>query len=220
LGPGLPVFFWGEFRTGFLTDSGGAFVRVFIGVRLPEGIKEQLVSVQGEVKRASLKGSFTDPDNFHLTMRFIGEVDLDQKITIETALARCTKNQVPFLVETARLGYFFKKNKWIIWMGIKENSQLRKLYDQLNAELLVHATTVADEVAFIPHLTLGRGIVLSQEWETLSEVPLPFDQKIPVTGLTLFESVRLNGKLVYRPIADFPFNGQTIQSASSKPINP
>lgn len=195
-------------------------MRVFIGVRLPEGIKEQLGAVQAEVKRASLKGSFTDPDNFHLTMRFIGEVNPDQHSAIETALARCTQEQVPFQIETAGLGYFLKKNKWIIWLGIKENRQLHQLYDQLNAELLAQATTVADEVAFIPHLTLGRGIVLSQEWETLSKVPLPSDQKIPVTALTLFESVRVNGKLVYRPIADFPFHGQTSRTISSKQTNP
>jgi 2'-5' RNA ligase len=182
-------------------------VRVFIGVRLPEAIKEQLGAVQEEVRSASLKGAFTDPDNFHLTMRFIGEVNPEQKSAIETALARCTQEQVPFQIETAGLGYFFKKNKWIIWLGIKENRQLHQLFDQLNAEILAQATTVADEVAFIPHLTLGRGIVLSQEWETLSKVPLPSDQKIPVTALTLFESVRVNGKLVYRPIADFPFHG-------------
>lgn len=61
------------------------------------------------MKRASLKGSFTDPDNFHLTMRFIGEVNLEQKSAIETALARCTQEQVPFQIETAGLGYFSKK---------------------------------------------------------------------------------------------------------------
>ncbi|MPM26479.1 RNA 2',3'-cyclic phosphodiesterase [bioreactor metagenome] len=191
-------------------------MRVFIGIKLPEVSKGQLVAVQEEVKRASLKGSFADPDNFHLTVRFIGEVDPDQKSAIETVLARCAAEQSPFLIETNGLGYFFKKNKWIIWMGIKENSQLQQLYDQLNASLQGEEMPLADEVAFIPHLTLGRGIVLSQEWEVLSKVPLPPDQKIRVTALTLFESVRLNGKLVYRPIADFPFKGRTIQTVANK----
>ncbi|WP_319469425.1 RNA 2',3'-cyclic phosphodiesterase [uncultured Trichococcus sp.] len=195
-------------------------MRVFIGVRIPEAIKEQLVAVQEEVKRASVKGSFTDPENFHLTVRFVGEVEPDQKRAIETALAGCTEKQLPFLIETAGLGYFSKKNKWIIWMGIKENIQLQRLYDQLNASLRGQETLLAAEVDFIPHLTLGRGIVLSREWEVLSEVPLPPYQKIPVTALTLFESVRVDGKLVYRPIADFPFNGQAIQPASSQPTNP
>jgi len=183
-------------------------VRVFIGVKLPGAIKGQLADAQKEVQRASLKGSFTDPDNFHLTMRFIGEVDPDQKSAIETALARCAESQLPFLVETNGLGYFFKRNKRIIWLGVKENRRLQQLYEQLHASLLGQKLTMADEVAFIPHLTLGRGIVLPQGWESLSKVPLPQDQKIPVTALTLFESVRVDGKLVYRPIADFPFAGQ------------
>ncbi len=195
-------------------------MRVFIGISLPAVIKEQLAAVQEEVKRASLKGSFTDPDNFHLTVRFIGEVDPDRRNAIETVLARCTENQVPFLIETAGLGYFFKKNKWIIWLGIKENSRLQQLYGQINAALLGQKMTLADEVAFIPHLTLGRGIVLSQEWEALSKVSLPPDRIIPVAALTLFESVQRDGKLVYRPIAEFPFSGRTIQPASSKPKNP
>lgn len=183
-------------------------MRVFIGVKLPGAIKGQLADVQKEVQRASLKGSFTDPDNFHLTMRFIGEVDPDQKSALETALARCAESQLPFLVETNGLGYFFKRNKRIVWLGVKENRRLQQLYEQLNASLLGQKLPMADEVAFIPHLTLGRGIVLPQEWDELSKVPLPQDQKIPVDALTLFESVRVDGKLVYRPIADFPFAGQ------------
>lgn len=183
-------------------------MRVFIGVKLPGAIKGQLADVQKEVQRASLKGSFTDPDNFHLTMRFIGEVDPDQKSALETALARCAESQLPFVVETNGLGYFFKRNKRIVWLGVKENRRLQQLYEQLNASLLGQKLPMADEVAFIPHLTLGRGIVLPQEWDELSKVPLPQDQKIPVDALTLFESVRVDGKLVYRPIADFPFAGQ------------
>lgn len=200
--------------------EGVAVMRVFIGIRLPEAIKGQLVAVQEEVKRASLKGSFTDPENFHLTMRFIGEVDLNQQHALETALARCAEKQAPFQIETVGLGYFSKKNKWIIWMGIKENIQLRRLYDQLNASLSRGEIRLVAEVDFIPHLTLGRGIVLSQEWEVLSKVPLPQAQQIPVTALTLFESVQVDGKLVYRPIADFPFKDQTIKPASSKKTNP
>lgn len=198
----------------------GAVLRVFIGIKLPDGIKEQLVAVQEEAKRASCRGSFTDPDNFHLTVRFIGEVDPDQKNAIETVLARCAAEQGPFLIETNGLGYFVKKNKWIIWMGIRENRQLQQRYDQLNTSLQEGTMTMADEVAFIPHITLGRGIVLTQDWEVLSKVPLPPDQKIPVTALTLFESVRLGGKLVYRPIADFPFKGRTIQPLANKSKNP
>lgn len=183
-------------------------MKVFIGVKLPSSVKKQLVDFQKEVIRASIKGSFTDPNNFHLTMRFIGEVDPDQRSAIETGLARCAESQLPFLVETNGLGYFSKRNKWIVWLGTKENSRLQQLYEQLNDSLLGQKVAMADEVAFIPHLTLGRGIVLWQEWEELSKVPLPPDQKITVAALTLFESVRLDGKLVYRPIADFPFAGQ------------
>lgn len=190
-------------------------MRVFIGFRLPDAIQKQLIAVQEEVKRASLKGSFTDPENFHLTMRFIGAVDAEEKSAIEAVLARCAEGQAPFLIETAELGNFFKKNKRIIWLGIKENSRLHQLYDQLNAALLEQKITVADEVGFIPHLTLGRGIVLSQDWESLCKVHLPPARQMPITALTLFESVRLNGKLVYRPIADFPFAGRKASADQS-----
>jgi hypothetical protein len=37
-------------------------VKVFIGVKLPSAVKKQLVDFQKEVIRASIKGSFTDPN--------------------------------------------------------------------------------------------------------------------------------------------------------------
>lgn len=185
-------------------------MRVFIGVSLPESIKEQLAAFQKKVVYVSDKGSFTDPENFHLTLQFIGEVDPEQEKTIETLLAHFTQDQLPFQIETAGLGCFTKKNKRIIWVGIKANSRLEQLYRQINAALLGEKMIQAEDGAFIPHLTLGRGIVLSQEWEVLSEESLPSVQQIPVTGLTLFESLRLNGKLVYRPIAAFPFKSLNV----------
>ena len=49
-------------------------MRTFIAIRFDEAIKEKITEVQDKLRDAAEKGHFTDRDNLHLTLIFLGEV--------------------------------------------------------------------------------------------------------------------------------------------------
>lgn len=50
-------------------------MRVFFAVTFNQKTKEKLLEYRDVVANQSIKGRFTNPNNFHLTLEFIGEVD-------------------------------------------------------------------------------------------------------------------------------------------------
>ncbi|MCS4454542.1 hypothetical protein JQ038_07195 [Clostridium botulinum] len=50
-------------------------MRVFYAVTFYEEAKEKLIEYKNIVVNNSVKGRFTNKNNFHLTLEFIGEVD-------------------------------------------------------------------------------------------------------------------------------------------------
>ncbi len=49
-------------------------VRVFIGIDVPKDIKAYLISIQDVIKSSGIIAKFIEPENFHISLSFIGEV--------------------------------------------------------------------------------------------------------------------------------------------------
>ena len=75
-------------------------MRLFVGLDLPESIKAALLASMGGVANARWQTA----EQFHLTLRFIGEVDRHQAADIAAALGRV--NVRPFVAELGDPGLF------------------------------------------------------------------------------------------------------------------
>ena len=49
-------------------------VRCFIGINLPEDVREKVLSVQDFLKKLNLNCKFVEPENFHISLSFLGEI--------------------------------------------------------------------------------------------------------------------------------------------------
>ena len=58
-------------------------LRLFVALDLTEDVRQRLAGLAGGVPGAR----WTEPENLHLTLRFIGEVPEDQAMDIDAALA-------------------------------------------------------------------------------------------------------------------------------------
>ncbi|GAB2498593.1 RNA 2',3'-cyclic phosphodiesterase [Alkalibacterium psychrotolerans] len=175
-------------------------MRVFIAIELSEKVKGELSSIQQSVKKAALSGRFTSIDNFHLTVHFIGEVNQQELDEIKSAMDRTASQTGPFQLSLSELGSFKKKNKEIVWVGVNGNVEALQ---QLNKDVLknLSTSTLTDiEINYVPHLTLGRQIVLASSLSDLNETIGSSKTVIPVDSLSLMESKRVNNELVYEPI--------------------
>lgn len=182
---------------------GGNIMRVFIGIALPREVKEHLHQLTNLIKKSSYKGNFPTIDNYHITLKYIGQATSDDLDTLEDMIAFVAENTKPFKITIEDMGSFVKKGKHIVWVGLNHGKQsLKKLFYSL--ELLMEENGFTKEHRkYKPHITLGKQIVFSQG-NGFVDVPA-YNKEILVEKLTLFWSHREDDILVYSPIYEQMF---------------
>lgn len=168
-------------------------MRVFFAIELDYGIKDYLSEIQNEVKSHCISGKFSYKENFHLTLRFIGEQNVQQVENLKQVL-KDVAGSSEFELRLDKLGSFRKGNRSIIWVGLKESLQLQKLYNNMENSLSQKGYEKEDR-SYNPHITLAREVKI----EHFSFVEKTEIEKLTfkVKAISLMESKRVNDKLAY-----------------------
>ncbi len=162
-----------------------------------DSTKDYLFNIQSQVVSENIKGNFTDKDNFHLTLRFIGEVQEEKLDEYKEVLNQTGVNFRCFNITTSNIGIFPRGNKDILWVGIERNNRLREIYRTLE-DNLEKIGIEKEQRTYKPHITLGRELVLRPD--TLEKVYF-HNEKILINKISLMHSTRVGGRLIYLPLA-------------------
>lgn len=123
-------------------------MRVFLALELPMAIRSQLVLQQFllPVKRKQ------PPENFHITLVFLGDAQRDQLEELDMALARL--DVAPFSLRIEGLGLYGKSKAHNLHARVTLTPELTALHDKLIR--LARASGFAPEARrFSPHVTLA-----------------------------------------------------------------
>ncbi len=133
-------------------------IRSFIAIELPEEVKQALTGLQGRLKSAgNLPLRWVEPNNIHVTLKFLGDIDAAITGKITAALEAAARGSNPFNIEVSGLGVFPNMNRiQIIWVGLfGELEKLGQLQKRIEANLKPLGFP-AETRPFTPHLTLAR----------------------------------------------------------------
>jgi len=132
-------------------------MRLFIALNIPEEIKEKFVLLTKRLKYKTKKISWVKEQNFHITLKFLGEVKEERLPAISEAASRCVKEIIPFTIMFAGVGAFPNiKNPRIIWAGVKEGSAELKSVAAAIEDSFEKLGFAKENRPFSSHLTLGR----------------------------------------------------------------
>lgn len=184
-------------------------MRVFMGIELNEIVKQQLFEIEQQLEKHCSRGNFTTLNNFHLTLQFIGHATADDIDQFKQVLHDTAAESTPFEITINGLGEFPKKKRSVVWAGPERDSELSSLYDELHEQFNRHQWTLQKK-PFVPHITLGRNLLLTETFAELEQQLQWEPISIKIDQLTLFESVRINDQLIYRPIQQFKMDESTI----------
>jgi len=191
--------------------------RLFISVNCDDKVKKQLISVQEKIKAQSVKGSFSLPENLHLTLIFIGETPEDKIQLIASIIENALKPPFdPFTLNFSTTGCFTHSNKELWWIGVDRNDTClntlktirRRIADGLYSEDINF-----DNRPFNPHITLGR--------EVKHDTPIIIPKQnimYPVNRVSLMKSERIRGILTYTEIYGVAIRSPQIMGDDSKSI--
>ena len=173
---------------------------MFIAIDLPAGYKEILKSVQTKLKNVKADVKWVEPDNCHITLKFLGNVLASQIITISSIIENYTKDLSSFPIELGALGAFPTIEKpQIIWVGVSHGRErLMNLANTLE-EKLSKAGFSNETKPFNAHVTIGRARS-NHDLKTLSSAIKTIDvpsAQIDIRHVTLFQSVLSSGEPKY-----------------------
>jgi 2'-5' RNA ligase len=125
-------------------------LRLFVGIPFPPELKLRLSLLCAGVPGAK----WVDPGNFHLTLRFIGEVGEAEAADIDLSLSRLAAR--PFVLQLAGTGVFGNGGRpRSLWVGVERNPRLAALRDKIE-QALVRSGLPPEPRKFAPHVTLAR----------------------------------------------------------------
>ena len=101
-------------------------IRLFVGIPMPAGIRMRL-----SLMASGLPGArWTGEEFYHLTLRYIGEVDNGTADDIDAVLGHI--NVEPFDITLSGIGYFGKaKSARAVWAGVERNDTLIRLQHKI-----------------------------------------------------------------------------------------
>lgn len=181
-------------------------MRLFIAVELNNPIKTYLESLQQKLKDITSQGNFTPRSNLHLTLHFIGETPPWHVNCIQDAMNQYTQSSRPFRIYIDNLGYFTKGNKAIIWTGIQGDLEhLQNLHHNVEKGLN-NAGFQTDARPYKPHITLAREVTMNNSLRSLLKQIHIKKKEMTVSGITLMESSREKGRLLYNSMYTVTFS--------------
>lgn len=132
-------------------------MRTFIAIELPQKIINSLAAIQNRLKNTQGDVKWVSPENIHLTLKFLGEVD-DKKIEkIIQVLEDTAKDNNSFFIRLSDLGAFPKINfPRVIWVGIDRGDNETKGIVISLEEKLQKLGIPKEKRPFSSHITIGR----------------------------------------------------------------
>jgi 2'-5' RNA ligase len=158
--------------------------RLFAGIALDDGAREGCAAASARLRATGIAASFEDPDKFHLTLAFLGNVADERCSEIVAALRQAAIAHASFGIVLDRLGAFPHERKpRIVYAGARrQDAKFRVLAAAVRDAYRRCGFEFSDDA--IAHVTLAR------TKDALRTLPLVEIAPVAVacTNLTLFES--------------------------------
>jgi RNA 2',3'-cyclic 3'-phosphodiesterase len=149
-----------------ITSNPQETVRLFVAVSVPDAVKGAVTGAQAELRRL-VPGqgiSWTRPEQFHLTLKFLGPVNARNVNELITSLDGVGASYKPLQLRAAGAGFFPSATRpRVIWAGLDDlTGQLPELHAAVERAI----GNFCDEKPadrFHAHVTLGRVKFLDRE---------------------------------------------------------
>lgn len=181
-------------------------MRLFIAFDVSEEVKNYLTELQNNLPEDSKLNLVKE---FHMTLKFLGDVGEDKIDTIKALLSNISFAQ--FTAKIGGMGVFpDEKMIRVVWVGIEPKDAITGLQQEIEKALL---DMFPKDARFHPHLTLARVKSVKDKkvfMEKLNKLTIK-ELEFPVNSFKLIKSDLTPKGPVYKDVAEFSLNPQLTQ---------
>ena len=175
-------------------------MRGFVAVDLDAEARHALVASMAEI---SIPGKVVPPENWHLTLRFLGTVD---EVTVDRVVAGLDQADLgpPFSIMFGALGAFpGPKRATVLWRAVADPDERLAELASGSEEACRAAGLEPEDRPFRAHLTLSR-LRPDQDVRALVEAEAPESVTMHVSEVCLFRSHLGGPHARYEVVERFP----------------
>lgn len=184
--------------------------RAFVAIDLPESVRASLEAAQEELKSYRFRIKWVRPESIHLTLKFLGPIDVSRTDEIAEAMTLAAKGRAVLSLKASGMGVFpHARRARVIWVGLGgQLDHLKSLQQTLDAHL-ANLGFPAETRRFKGHLTLGRvkGKITAGHMRAALDKFEKFESEaFEVNRIILFQSDLQPGGAVYYRVRQVNFN--------------
>jgi len=182
--------------------------RLFLAVPCPPALAARLERLQAELAADTWDLAFSRPEDFHLTLHFLGATPERILDDLKKELGAVCHARRPFDLACGGLGCFpDEADPRVLWAGVRDPAgRLEELF-QASRRVLNGYRLFQLRGELAPHLSLARVRRLSAAWDPALLRGLAPQWSalgpLPVERLCLFQGVQAPDGPRYRPVAEF-----------------
>ena len=140
-------------------ETSPAFLRLFIAIAVPPEVREPIRRAQSQLQRCVSPGAvrWTKPEQFHLTLKFLGDVPSEQLSAVEKSASAICAGFGSLNLRARGVGFFPGRHKpRVIWAGATDmENRLEELHRHIDEAMRPFAPAEKPG-KFAGHITLGR----------------------------------------------------------------
>jgi RNA 2',3'-cyclic 3'-phosphodiesterase len=135
-----------------------ARIRTFLAIDLGDEVRGRLVSLQEELAVIASDVKWVEPENLHLTLFFLGEVEQRETLDICRAAQKAVAKLPAFTMAVEGAGAFPNPRRpRTLWVGVGEGAdEVGAVHDAIEKPLLEMGSYRRETRGYVPHVTLGR----------------------------------------------------------------
>ena len=181
-------------------------MRLFVGLELPWELRQRIALMSG----AGIPGArWVPPENYHVTLRFIGEAPRYLAEEIDHTLAAL--RAPAFALTLGGVGTFAKGGRsQTLWLGVERSEKLERLQSKIETALQ-RCGLEPERRKFQPHVTLARldGAAETRLASFVQAHNLFHAKSVPVDHFTLFSSVLGKEQPIYTAEVEYALGERT-----------
>lgn len=173
-------------------------IRAFVSIDIPKRLFSEIQKIQNSLPE--FEGKLISPENLHLTLKFLGEINHNVLEEAEKKLQeikfRCFETYI------SKIGVFSERYVRIVWLKLEDMHDLQKIVDEKISEI----KEFKKENRFMSHLTIARVKSLKNKKYFLSElkkIEIPKNLKFKVRSFHLKKSTLYPPGPVYETLKEF-----------------
>ncbi len=189
-----------------------ARIRTFVAVDISSAVRRRAANLQDKLRESKVNASWADPENMHVTLQFLGDVDETEVPEVCKRVIRAAEPHEAMHLSFAQAGAFPALDRpRAVWIRVDEGrQQLIDLQFSIQ-ESLVEMRFPRERRTYQPHLTLGRIREAGPRRDKLAELIAHYHdygaESCDVTEVLILASYLDRSGPTYQVMGRAPLNG-------------